>query len=469
MGSLPWQRSGYCRSRPRTSNSKIQQPVFTLSRYCQRILRGKTDVIIRLLLLFFAAHGICAQSPRRYSFEEEGLTLSVQPSLEEYVNFALHKNAELQAFYQRYLAAEQRIRRARSLQDPTFRITHFTEAIETRTGPQRSQISLSQTLPWMGKLNAREAIAADESESQWWQFTATALSLTRKVEVAYHELAYLRKWIAITRENLALLEQVVPIAEERVRTGGDLNSLLRLQVEAGKAEDRLQSLERKRPVLEAKFNALLNRDALAGISFPERLEEAVDVFGETAEWGEVRRGNPTLIDLQHRRGAEDGRLHLARLDRFPDISLGITYLATGETSVPGTTRSGQDPFGISVAFNLPIWPRKNRASELEVQNMKMAVDAQIRDAENHLRATYKEIRESLIDDIRRIRLYRHELLPKARQAVELTASDYRSGRSSLLEFIDSQRSLLDLEMIYWRAVTDYRINRSNLKSLYVEE
>ena len=60
----------------------------------------------------------------------------------------------------------------------------------------------------------------------------------------------------------------------------------------------------------------------------------------------------------------------------------------------------------------------------------------------------------LKDANRRIKLYGEELLGLAEQAVENTRNSYENGRTGILEVIDSERSLLDLQMLYWRAASD---------------
>ena len=48
-------------------------------------------------------------------------------------------------------------------------LTQYIRSPETRVGPQTTMLSLSQKLPWFGKLNAKEKIAAKEAdETEYW-------------------------------------------------------------------------------------------------------------------------------------------------------------------------------------------------------------------------------------------------------------------------------------------------------------
>jgi outer membrane protein TolC len=71
----------------------------------------------------------------------------------------------------------------------------------------------------------------------------------------------------------------------------------------------------------------------------------------------------------------------------------------------------------------------------------------------------------LRDAKRRIELYEDELLPLARQALENTTAAYESASVSLLELIDSERSLLELDLSLWRAHADAAQQKIVLQTL----
>jgi outer membrane protein TolC len=73
---------------------------------------------------------------------------------------------------------------------------------------------------------------------------------------------------------------------------------------------------------------------------------------------------------------------------------------------------------------------------------------------------------ALLEDAnRRLELYGEELLDLAEQAVENSRTSYESGRTGILEVIDSERSLLDLQLLYWRAASDAWQQRITLQTL----
>jgi outer membrane protein TolC len=57
------------------------------------------------------------------------------------------------------------------------------------------------------------------------------------------------------------------------------------------------------------------------------------------------------------------------------------------------------------------------------------------------------------DAERKMALYQKSLLPRAEQALEVIRSAFESGKTDFLDFIDSQRTLLEFELAYEEART----------------
>jgi len=384
-------------------------------------------------------------------------TVSALPAgnLESYLNRAQMANPQLKAFQLRYEAAMQRIPQVSALPDPMFQITHFVESVQTRTGPQENILMLSQRIPWFGKLSSRADAASAEAEALWYAFQNQQLMLARRVSLSFYEYGYTEEAIKLTQENRDLLQELEPIVEEKVRSGGEINALLRLKVEIGKIDDRLQSLKQKRAVQSAKLGELLALPDGNLLPWPTWEEpEAFSVDGASLVQA-IRASNPELQMLKRKVASAEARREIARLESYPDITFGINYIQVGSPEVnPMTPDAGQDPWGVTVAVNIPIWFGKYDAAKAEALASKRANEHEYENRFNALRAELSASLALLKDANRRIKLYGEELLGLAEQAVENTRNSYKSGRTGMLEVIDSERTLLDLQLLYWRAASD---------------
>jgi cobalt-zinc-cadmium efflux system outer membrane protein len=176
--------------------------------------------------------------------------------------------------------------------------------------------------------------------------------------------------------------------------------------------------------------------------------------------------NPELLMLRRKVSSSRARVELARLETRPDLTFGLTYIQVGRPVVnPTTPNAGRDPWGVSLAVNLPIWNQKNSRTRQEASATQRSAENELTERRNQLRADTLVALSAATDANRRVRLYEDDLLPLARQAVDNTLASYQGDRATLLELIDSERSQLDLELQLWRAQADAAQQKLILQTL----
>ncbi len=379
-------------------------------------------------------------------------------SLEEALRQALSHNRALQAAYEAYQAAVARIPQAAALPNPRVSFDHFLKQIHMGDGPLENQMMLSQTLPWFGKLRLQESIASEEAQALLHEYEALRLALVRDVSVAYFQYAYLGKEHELTRRNLDLLDQLAPVTETRVRGGAPLSGLLRLEVETGRNRDLLATLERDRSRQSAELRRLLNilpdgRD-LPFDSLPPL--PTTDLREETLR-AAVLAGNPAIRALSARGRSAAQRERLSRLQPIPDPAINATWMHLGE--------GASDAYALGISFEIPLWTKKYRAQRQEARRDAAALGALQEDQRFEVLAELEIILESLREAAAREVLYRERLLPAARQSLEISETEYRGGKLPLTDIIESERTLVELERVYWNAVAQIHIQLVRLDTL----
>ncbi|EDY85174.1 outer membrane efflux protein [Verrucomicrobiia bacterium DG1235] len=376
-------------------------------------------------------------------------------SLEDYLARAQAANPQLDAFEKRYEAATQRIPQAAALPDPMLQVTSFVESVQTRNGPQENALMVNQRIPWFGKLDAREKATSEQAEALWYAYQGQQLMLARMVSKMYYEYGYTQRATQLTRENLDLLAQLEPIVEEKVKAGGDLNALLRLKVEIGKVNDRLQSLQQKRVTQSAQLSELLALPESTLLPWPEWQKPGLVSPRATSLLESIESNNPQLQMLERKIASAAARIELAKLESRPDFTVGLNYVQIGDLDTPAMSPdSGKDAWGVTFGVNIPLWSKKNRAAQAEAASSQQAIQSEYQNRLNALKADLASSLSSLTDANRRLELYGEELLGLAEQAVENSRMSYQGGRTGILEVIDSERSLLELQLLYWRAAAD---------------
>jgi outer membrane protein TolC len=142
---------------------------------------------------------------------------------------------------------------------------------------------------------------------------------------------------------------------------------------------------------------------------------------------------------------------LAAKNRWPDFTLGMSYVDTGEALNPGPPGSGTDPIMATVSINLPIWRSKYDAEEREANLKKAATLDSKAQAQNDLNTQLETALFHYRDAGRKINLYRDTLVPKAEQSLSVARQAFEAGEADFLSLIDAERMLLEFELQYERA------------------
>lgn len=386
-------------------------------------------------------------------------------SLADHVAYGVGHNPGLKASHLKYQAALEKIPQARALPDPRVMVTHFVDEIQTRTGPQQNQVFVSQMFPWFGKLRLRGAVASKEAEAIEHAYEAEVLMLARDIGLAYYDYAYLGESTRITREVLELLEELEDTVREKVRGGGDLAPLLRLEVELARTRDTLQGLEKQRASLSADLNALLGRRDAGLEPWPAAPPIQRGGTKRSVLVQQLLAENPELKALESRIGKAAEAVALAKKSPIPDPTIGVGVFDTRDALNPSMSGSGDDPWAFQISFSVPLGMKKYKAERREAEANYEAAKQALTDRENQMLAQLERSLWDLAEVEERIALYDETLLPKARQAVEVTASSYTADRATILDFIDSERTLLEIERTFQRAVADHYKSHVRLQTL----
>jgi len=380
--------------------------------------------------------------------------LAAESTLADYQRYAVSNNAGLRAAHARWQAAMQRIPQATALPEPQLSYAFYLQQVETRVGPQRQRVGLTQMFPWFGTLRRRGDAAAKAAEAVWHEFAAARLRLNHQVSVLFHDYYYLRQTLDVTAENFELLRGLEAVARERYRTGQALSAVMQAQVELGKMEDRLRALRALRPALAAKLNAALNREQDAALPWPRDLPDTPAELDAAGILALVRTHNPALARLNALAEKESIAAALARKDGFPDFTLGLTVIDTGSALMPGTPDSGKDPVMATLMLNLPVWRGKYRAARREALLRRQALQRQREEHDNSLVADARMALYHYGDAVRKLDLYRDTLLPMAAQSLAVARQGFEAGKTGFITLIDAQRALLEFQLEAARAKTE---------------
>ena len=389
------------------------------------------------------------------------LFLTVSPSaradetLKGYVTEALANNPRVEAARLKWQEAEYKVRPAGTLPDPTLSYTHFGANVETRVGPQEAKYGMKQKVPFFGKLGLKEEAASKEAAVRKKQYEGVMLDLVREVKDCYFDIYWLNKALSVTREEKGVLENLEETATKRYETRqAPYQDAVKAQVEVNRMIDRLVMLEAARKSHVAHFNSLLSRkrdaEVVIGDVQPPDMDAKLEPLLEAA--GE-HRPEVEAADYKVEKASSEERL--ARLGFAPDMTVGFDYVEVGSGHTTAVN-DGQDAWMASVAFTVPVWwgaikdevrakEAARKASEQTALDTRNTVTFEVEDAYYKLKA-YADITD----------LYETALIPQSRQAFEAAQKGYETGQADFLDWLESERVLLQTRLAYYRAVADFQ-------------
>lgn len=423
--------------------------------------------IILFLYIFTLA---TAWHPIGQAAAEGKKQLPENASLNDYLAYAALNNPGLEAAFMNWKAALERVPQVQTLPDPRFTFAVFIREVETRVGPQQAKVGIMQMFPWFGKLKLKGNAAMQMAHAYKEQYEQTKLNLFYQVKEAFYEYYYVNHAITVIKENIELLDFLEENIRMRYRTGkASHSSLVKIQVELDKLLDRLTSMTEMVLPVQARLNAAMNRPTRAELTPPKYVPQAVKGIEIVQLKQLLTAHNPTLKAIGFMAGKEEIVRRLARKAYYPDFSIGLDYMLTGDARMPGVANSGKDPLAAMVSVNIPIHFKKIKASIREAGYRKNAALKNKEDRQNRLLAKLETVFYRFRDSGRQLLLYKDGLLPRAKQALEVTHAAFESGKMDFMNLIDSQRMLLGFQLAYERALATHHQRLAQLEKMVGKE
>jgi len=340
----------------------------------------------------------------------------------DYVDELLVENAELRSVYHHWQAALAKVGYSNALPDPRVSYGYFVKEVETRVGPQKQRLGISQKIPWPGKLKYRKDAAAKEALVAEEQMHAHQIRLVHQLRELFFHFHYLKKITAITVENERLLTLIERITESQVRVGGSMADVLQAQMEVSTLQDHSESLRERTFVVIARINALLNRSVNCALEVPSDLFDYLSVPERLCDADLVTK-NPELRIITAKIARQQDLKHLAHQNYYPDITVGVDWIQT-DHALMSTPESGKDPVVAMISLNIPLWHGDYRSRENEATYRVCAAEQQLEQKKYLLQAELEDIVLKYKEADREVLLFQEVLIPKAKQTLEILQDAY---------------------------------------------
>ena len=358
--------------------------------------------------------------------------LETNSSMGDFLRFGILNHPQVEAAYYDWLGSVQRITVERSLPDPKLTFQAYIQKSLTSLMP-----GLMQEFPGPGKLTAAANVASAEARTKYFAFETAAFQTAFAVKQAYYGLCFLDEKIRIQRDTLRLLSGLEKIARAQNDVGkATLQDVYRAQIERDRLATETVNLEDSRRPLTARFKAALGltRDR-PDPPLPTRFESTpLELSGDELLDTAFAR-NPRLKAMESDVRLAEASIALAGKSKVPDFSAGLQ----AEVYEP--------PFyWPQASMSLPLWRDKIAAQIAAAQAGKRAAEARLNAEQIGLTVDFAVRTYDYREMTRDLALLQNQLIPKARQSLEIARGSYLGGQIDFFNLIDTERTLLNYQL-----------------------
>lgn len=373
--------------------------------------------------------------------------------LHELEMLAIASNPMLLRLRQEYQAARAKVRYIDKLPDPTIGTNAFLNPIETAAGSQRANLTITQMLPWLSRLNAQEQQACFEATALSQNIAAARLKVITDIRTMWYRLYVIEQQIEISVANQGLLQSLIEVANARVSTGtASQSDILIGTLEYSKLEEKLIGLRQQRVSTQTQLNRLTGRNASTPIPSPRTIDARLPV-GDFSMLRDIALANqPEIESARILAAASHWGIEVARLRRRPDFSLSASWFAMDDNRPPSNVVDvGRDAWSLGAMMSIPLGFEKYDAIEQESRWKHAAAHSSVEQVSQRYEALLLDLLEQAraADETRR--LYRDTIIPEARRALNADQSSYANGDVEFDRVMQNFRNLLTLEIGYHRA------------------
>jgi outer membrane protein TolC len=314
---------------------------------------------------------------------------------------------------------------------------------------------LQQEIPFPGKRGLRGEIASREASMAEQGSDVMVLEVDFEVKMAFYQYVGLTEVARVLESEADLLRRMRDVAKVRYESGAaEQQDVLKVELTLSRLADETTVNDREIAATRARLNELIGRDAALPLPNPTWSAPDASVLDRAALADSALIHRPEIAGARQEIAMADASRRLAKREYIPDFMLGVNYEFGADQ---------EDWWELMAGVNLPIWIGKRRAMVREAEAMQQSAEYRMR--EETLRTLTEVEAATVRTRAARERLERFEnaILPQAEAAFSSSEASYRTGRVDFLDYLDSERMLLEMRRDYAMVRADFGMQLAALE------
>jgi cobalt-zinc-cadmium efflux system outer membrane protein len=383
-------------------------------------------------------------------------------ALDDLVRQALERNPGIKAAAREAEAYSFKVIPARTLPDPMIEfslmnmgLSSFTLGMDPQSG---LGVSLTQGIPFPGKLRLKGEIAASAHQRKLEELEAVKRETIRKLKRDYYELFFTRKALAIYSRQKELLLHAKKLSEEKYALGGGAQSdILRVMTSISKMDEMIIPMRDMAQALEASINLTLDVSPDRALGEPE----ADETIAFTATLADLQAlalsGSPMVREAKLMKSESDKMVAMARKEFSPDFTVTAGWEYKGSLT---------SMFKAMIGLEIPLYQHRRQSNWLkEARAMDAGARENALSTQNNTLAMLTENYLQAKTAASLIALYQNQLRTQARLTVESSLANYQVNKADFLSLLMDIDTQFTVELAYYRELARFWTAMAAIESL----
>lgn len=382
-------------------------------------------------------------------------------TLDEAERLALMNNPEIRVAARRVAVLEAHVPAAGALDDPSLMYRGWQVPLRQpwNYNAAMNMFSVSQTLPGLGKRGLRNDIAQNEVAEAKYALNAARLDIRIRVRKTFNDLLRAQDELRVHDGHIATARQGVEAARIKYTVGKvPQQDILKAQVALTRLAEHLIHFEQDAELAQIRLNTLLGQSPTTQIAVAGDYAAPARLPGPEELEKLALASRPDLAQAQATLETSRKEQALARRNYSPDLSVSVGYMLLPSGS------EFRNNYMIEGSINLPWLNRRKHDSEIAEATAKVSEqDAEVVAMRN---AAYGDIQEALAQAAaaqKLVDVYQRSLRPQAQATLRSTVIAYENDQADFLNLLDSQTTVLDIDLAYFQAVADFEARLADLE------
>jgi cobalt-zinc-cadmium efflux system outer membrane protein len=402
-----------------------------------------------------ADHALASDPPRAGDDASLG-----GPALDRaaYVRAVLHRSRSIESARQAWRAAIARVRQSATFDDPMVALEVAPLSIGSSSARLGWTGTVSQHLPWPGKLSLEATVSEAEADAQRSDYEAARRELALTASLLYDDYFVAVRSIEINARHVELLRAMHAAALAHFEAGrASAQDPLQAEFELTHMEHDAVILASQRDVIVAQMNELLHRDPELPLPPPPKdmpMRGAPDGAARGRLEGEAVDRRPDIASARDHARAEAARAERAGREAYPDVTVSTSYNSMWDTP--------EHRWMVGLSFNLPVQTGRRHGAAEEANAMRAQYEADAARLSDAARTQVVVALKKLEEASHVLRIFEERLLPIARQQVDAARAAFVASQVPFGAAIDAEKNLRGVELDQQMAQADYDRHRSEL-------